>query len=75
MPMFHLGYWGFLGSLAVIYLLCIEVGAPSAFAGTGTIVCYVAIQIKFARQFGLRRRITAKVNHSKPRVTCINYFH
>lgn len=61
MPMFHLGYWGFLFSIIVVYLMAVEVGAASAFAGASTIGCFVVVQIQFARQFGLRRRITAKV--------------
>jgi ATP-binding cassette, subfamily C (CFTR/MRP), member 1 len=69
MPMFHLGYWAFLGSVFAIYLLSVEVGLWSSLAGTGTIVCYVAVQIQFAQQFGLRRRITAKITDMRVRLT------
>ena len=69
MPMLHLGWAALPVSCAVVWLLCRELGWRPTAAGAGTMLAFVFLQVYFGKQFGRRRRITAKITDRRVRLT------
>ena len=69
MPFLHFGWCAILVFAAVVALLYRELGWEATLAGATTMVFFIALQVHFGKQFGVRRRITAKITDQRVRLT------